>query len=143
MADTVTARERLAIRNRMGIGNLRVHQDINKPFRILKYIIITRCIVRLWTEDRLLTVRSVDRCAPSAAIAPDHNAIPPVVLLLRSQCPSLYQTYTMARLGFLIRNYIGRGGVQKYYKMVFKRLIRQKTSYMTSTVWRCCRAISP
>src|ERR1700722_16731670 len=79
----------------MGIDNLRVHQDVNKPFRILKYIIITRCIVRLRTEDRLLTVRSVDRCAPSATIAPDHNAIPPVILLLWSQCPSLYQTYTI------------------------------------------------
>jgi hypothetical protein len=47
----------------MGIGNLRVHQNINQPFCILKYIIIARWIVRLRTEDRLLTIRSVDRCA--------------------------------------------------------------------------------
>ena len=75
----------------MGIGNLRVHQDINQPFRILKYVIIIRWIVRLRTEHWLLTVPSVDRCAPSDAIAPDHNAIPPVVLLLWSQCLPLYQ----------------------------------------------------
>jgi len=84
----------------VGTGKLRVHQDINQPFSILKYIIITRWIVRLRTEDRLLSVRSVDHCAPSAAIAPDHNAIPPVVLLLRSQCLSLYQPYTIARQAF-------------------------------------------
>jgi hypothetical protein len=40
-------------------------------------------------------------------------------LLLGSQCPSLYQTYTMPSLGCHIRNHIGREGVQKYYEMVF------------------------
>ena len=84
----------------MGIDNLRVDQNINQPFRILKYIIIIRWIVRLRTEHWLLTVRSVDRCAPSTAIAPDHNAIPPVVLLLRSQCLSLCQPDTIARQAF-------------------------------------------
>jgi hypothetical protein len=85
----------------MAIGNLRVHQDINQPFRILKYVIITRWIVRLRTEHWLLTVRSVDRCAQSAAIAPDHNAIFPVVLLLRTQCLSLSQPYRIARHAFM------------------------------------------
>jgi hypothetical protein len=85
----------------MGIGNLRVHQDINQPFRILKYIFIMRWIVRLRTEYWLLTVRSVDRCAPSAAIASDHNAIPSVVLLLRSQWLSFYQPCRIARWAFI------------------------------------------
>ena len=65
----------------------RVYEPINasmRRFASASTIVTTSLIIRLRTEDRLLAVRRIYRCPPTAAVSSDHDAITPVLFILGS-----------------------------------------------------------
>jgi len=67
-------------------GDLRTPQSVDKAFCSFQYIVTTSWIIRLRTEDRLLTVRSIYRCPPTHAVSPDCDAIASVLFILGRHC---------------------------------------------------------
>ena len=63
---------------------LRTHQRIDETLRLRQYNVTTSQIIRLRTEDRLLAVRRIYRCPPTAAVSSDDDAIAPVLFILGS-----------------------------------------------------------
>ena len=67
-------------------SNLQTPQSVDKALCSFQYVVTTSWIIRLWTEDRLLTVRSIYRCPPTHAVSPDCDAIAPVLFILCGHC---------------------------------------------------------
>ena len=63
---------------------LRTHQCIDETLRLRQDNVTTSQIIRLRTEDRLLAVRRIYRCSPTAAVSSDDDAITPVLFILGS-----------------------------------------------------------